>query len=245
VLCILQKFSIPDVASGTLNHVLTTLALIKSRSLQEVGRGDQTAKYWELGLDVWLHHEHSRSVVTPIRKWVFFYNMLELGSQLHSGIISFKFDSESLSFHYHSEDIIQNNIITVLINELENDITVIDTLDVVAQAEQLPFCGLSTFSQNITCVATVLFLMLYNTLTETHSNKFLSSATDASLLCKVLLSCSIAWVKAGLPLSGAQVTSSESERNCNKTVTSPLVDAELLLGMKTRLCSVLVMVTSS
>jgi hypothetical protein len=245
VLCILRYLATPDVASSTLNDVLATLALIKSRSLQEVAKDTQTANYWELGLDVWLHHKRSPSLRTPINKWVFFYTVLGLGSQLQSGMISFKFDSESLSFQYHSNETVQNNIITVLINELERDLSVIDTLDVMSQAEQLPFCGLSTFSQNMMCVAAVLFLMLYNTLTEPDSNKFLASGTDASLLCKVLLSCSSAWIKAGLPGSGAERTLSQPERNGKKTMASPLVDTDLLLGMKRRLSSILKTVTSS
>jgi len=244
VLCILQRFATPDVVSSTLNRVLTTLALIKSRSLQEVSRDSQTATYWELGLDVWLYRKHSPSLETSINKWVFFYNVLELGSQLRSGLISFKVDSESLSFQYHSKDTVQKNIITVLINELERDVSVIDTLDVIAQGEQLPFSGLSVFSQNMVCVAAVLLLMLYNTLTERDSNKFLASGSDASLLCKVLLCCSSVWVKGGLPHTGAERILSQPERNGKKTVTLPILDAELLLGIKRRLYSILNTVTS-
>jgi hypothetical protein len=206
--------------------------------------GTQAAKYWEVGLHVWLHQKHSPSLNTQIRRWVFFYNVLELGYQLQSGIIRFKFDSESISFQYHSKDIMQNNIITLLINELENDVSVIDTLDVIVQAEQLPFCGLSVLSQNMMCIAAVLFLMLYNALKETVSNKFLASGFDASCLCKVLLSCCTAWMKAGLPHSRIQETLSESEQNQKKMVTSPLVDAELLLGMKRGLSSILRTITS-
>lgn len=244
VLCIIQRFATSDIPSGTFSHLLTTLAMIKSKSLQEMALGTQSAKYWEVGLDVWLHQKHSPSLKTPIRRWVFFYAVLELGCQLQSGIISFKFDSESMSFQYNSKDIVQNNIITVLINELENDLSVIDTLDVILQAEQLPFCGLSALSQNMMCVAAVLFLMLYNALKETDSNKFLASGYDASLLCKVLLSCCTAWMKAGLPHSRIQKTLSEPERNQKKMVTSPMVDAELLLGMKRGLISILRTVTS-
>jgi hypothetical protein len=51
-------------------------------------------------------------------------------------------------------------------------------------------------------------------------------------------------VKAGLPHSRIQETLSESERNQKKIVTSPLVDADLLLGMKRGLRSILRTVTS-
>ncbi|PNF13766.1 hypothetical protein B7P43_G13145 [Cryptotermes secundus] len=244
VLCIVQRFAASDMPSGTFSHILATLAMIKSKSLQEMALGTQAAKYWEVGLDVWLHQKHSPSLKTPVRRWVFFYTVLELGCQLQSGIISFKFDSGSISFQYNTKDVVQNNIITLLINELENDLSVIDTLDVIVQAEQLPFCGLSALSQNMMCVAAVLFLMLYNDLKETDSNKFLASGFDASLLCKVLLSCCTAWIKAGLPHSRIKKTLSESERNQKKMVTSPLVDKELLLGMKRGLSSILRTVSS-
>jgi hypothetical protein len=207
-------------------------------------KGEQAVKDWEIGLDVWLHQKHSHSLKTPARRWMFFYTVLELGSQLQSGVISFRFDSESVSFQYHSKEIVQNSIITELINDLENDLSAIETLDVIVQAEQLPFCGLSTLSQNMMCVAAVLLLMLYNGLKETDSNKFLASEFDASLLCKVLLSCSAAWVKAGLPHSTIKTTSSESERNQKRMVTSPLVDAGLLLDMKRGLKSILRTITN-
>jgi hypothetical protein len=233
-----------DVPSNTFNHLLATLATIRSKSFQEMALGAQAIKDWEVGLGVWLHQKHIPSLKTPVRRWVFFYTVLELGSQLQSGIISFKFDSESVSFQYHGKEIVQNNIITVLINELENDPSAVETLDVIVHAEQLPFCGLSISSQNLMCVASVLFLMLYNALKETDSNKFLASGFEASLLCKVLLSCCTAWIKAGLPHNRIQKTLSESERNQKKMVTSPLVDADLLLGMKKGLRSILRTVTS-
>jgi hypothetical protein len=244
VLCIIERFAAPDVPSSTFSRLLATLGMIRSKSLQEMALGTHAAMDWEVGLDVWLRRKHSPSLKTAVRRWVFFYIVLELGSQLQSEIISFKFDSESVSFQYHSKETAQNNIITVLINELENDLSAIETLDVIVQAEQLPFCGLSTSSQNLMCVAAVLLLMLYSALKETDCNKLLASGVAASLLCRVLLSCCTAWIKAALPHSRIQETLSESERNQKKMVVSPLVDADLLLGMKRGLSSVLRTVTS-
>ncbi|KAJ4429121.1 hypothetical protein ANN_26122 [Periplaneta americana] len=170
--------------------------------------------------------------------------ILELGSHVQSGIVKFKISPQAVSFEYLRDDIAQSNIVEVLLSEVENDSSVLETLDIAVWQDQLPFCGLSTVSQNMMCLTTVLLILLYNSLTETHTNKFMTCESSASLVCRVLLSCYAAYMNAPLPPQRAQEAPFHSTARQKTPRTCPILDTELLLVVKKRLYSILATVTS-
>ncbi|XP_069676778.1 uncharacterized protein [Periplaneta americana] len=233
---ILRRFTATDMAESSTQSSLTHLiATFKPVCPVED---------WEVGLDVWLQHQSAVSIQPSAKKWVFFYRILELGSHVQSGIVKFKISPQAVSFEYLRDDIAQSNIVEVLLSEVENDSSVLETLDIAVWQDQLPFCGLSTVSQNMMCLTTVLLILLYNSLTETHTNKFMTCESSASLVCRVLLSCYAAYMNAPLPPQRAQEAPFHSTASQKTPRTCPILDTELLLVVKKRLYSILATVTS-
>ncbi|KAJ9582542.1 hypothetical protein L9F63_003100, partial [Diploptera punctata] len=113
VLPIIKKFSNTcSESTSTLKHLLETLLMIRSTSLDVPRDGKNTVSHWELALDMWLEHKTSHVSDPQVSKWIFFYNILQLGTQLQKGIVSCNFEKESLSFCYCDVELISVNKIT-------------------------------------------------------------------------------------------------------------------------------------
>ena len=237
VLPIIQKFA--DTCSetlSTLKHLLQSLPIMKL-SPAELKKERSMLSYWEIGLDAWLKSKPTSAFDSQVHRWIFFYNVLQLGAQLQNGIVSCKFERQSLCFSYSSMQINPINLTTVTFTQLEKDVSVIDTLDIILHEKRLPLCGLSQLSQNLLSIAGLLLLIQYNSIKSSETNQFLSSSTNATLLCKVLLSCFINWLKADSPDAVFL-----HKRKQKKKHLSPLLNVELLMKARSALYSVLNMV---